>query len=237
MPARNLVAGIGQAIHIDGFAGEFIGAYNSNKRMLLGYLHHAADAIRENPVIRLDHLAIFAIRRNAGDGKVVILYLRQKRVRAHQSDLFGITGRVLLRNLARSVGAAVIHQNVFPIPVVLPQHTFDTLWQEFACVVERGNDTDQRLRGRVLPPTASLLAGFRTDHHDYENSPRLNAAMIPSAVRVASAEIVNAGFTAAPVTNTLPSPMNKLGTSWVRHSRSTTDVFESLPIRDRKSVV
>ena len=41
-------------------------------------------------------------------------------------------------------------------------------------------------------------------------------------LRVASATIVRVGFAAAPVVKTLPSEMNRFGTSWARPKRSTT---------------
>src|SRR5271154_1762076 len=82
-----------------------------------------------------------------------------------------------------------------------------------------------------LPSHKSLLTVHPLELVRHGKSPRLNASIIPSAVLVAKAEMVNAGLAAPPVTKTLPSPMNRLGTSCVRHHGSTTDVPGSLPIR------
>ena len=43
--------------------------------------------------------------------------------------------------------------------------------------------------------------------------------------------MVAVGLAEPAVTNTPPSTMYRLGTSWARHQRSTTDELESSPIR------
>src|SRR5215469_13199596 len=116
----------------------------------------------------------------------------------------------------------------------LAQYTFDTLGEIFACIVKGCYYAYEGVRVHRISWFWGSILAWRTAARlarGHGNSPRLNPSTIPSAVRVARAEIVNAGLAAPPVTNTLPSPMNKFGTSCVLHQGLTTEVSGSLPIR------
>jgi len=56
-----------------------------------------------------------------------------------------ILGGVTPRNGAGFIGAAVIDDEIFPIPIGLRQHAFDALGQMLGVVVERGQHADQGL--------------------------------------------------------------------------------------------
>ena len=51
---------------------------NADFRMRLPQIHHVSQAIRKDPIVRLHHLAISAIGRDAGKREVVVLYLGKK---------------------------------------------------------------------------------------------------------------------------------------------------------------
>jgi hypothetical protein len=78
LPAGKFMARIGQPVQVDLVTFEFVGAYDTDRRMRLGHIHHAPEAIRKQPVVRLDHLAVLAARRDTRKREIVILYLRQE---------------------------------------------------------------------------------------------------------------------------------------------------------------
>jgi hypothetical protein len=135
------MAGVGQATQPDFVTFQLIRSDDTDGRIRLGNFYHAAYAIRKDPIVSLDNLAVFTIWRNARERKIVILHLCQKRLRMHQTNLLGICASIVLGDFYGSISAAIIDKNVFPVPIGLPQHTFNAICQELACVIERGHYT------------------------------------------------------------------------------------------------
>src|SRR5580704_6611760 len=109
--------------------------------MRFSHLDHAPDAVWKHPIVGLHHLAVLAIWRDASERKVVILYLGEKGFGTKDADFIRVTGCVAFRDFSRSVSAAVVHKNIFPILMCLAQDAFDALTEVVACVKERRYDT------------------------------------------------------------------------------------------------
>jgi hypothetical protein len=135
------MAGVGQATQPDFVTFQLICSDDTDGRIRLGNLYHAAYAIRKDPIVSLDNLAVFTIWRNARECKIVILHLCQKRLRMHQANLPGICASIALGDFYGSISAAIIDKNVFPVLIGLSQHAFNAICQELACVIERSHYT------------------------------------------------------------------------------------------------
>jgi CRISPR/Cas system-associated endonuclease Cas3-HD len=61
-----------------------------------------------------------------------------------QSDFSRKAGHVVFSDFARAVIAAVVDENIFPVPISLMQHAFDALREKIVSVIERGDDADER---------------------------------------------------------------------------------------------
>src|SRR4029077_7139727 len=90
---------------------------------------------------------------------------------------------------------------------------------------------------RTRPGSGRRAAGGGVGHKSHRgrypapSSPRRAIAAACSAARKARAWIVIVGWPRPEVTKLLPSTRKRLGTSWVRCHRSTTDDRGSLPMR------
>jgi hypothetical protein len=135
------MAWVGQATQPDFVTFQLIRSNDTDGRIRLGNFYHAAYAIRKDPIVSLDNLAVFTIWRNARECKIVILHLCQKRLRMHQANLPWICASIVQGDFYGSIGAAIIDKNVFPVLIGLSQHTFNAIGQELACVIERGHYT------------------------------------------------------------------------------------------------
>jgi hypothetical protein len=80
-------------------------------------------------------VAVLAIQRAAGERKIVILYLGQEGFRMNEADLIRKMSGVAFGDLSRSVGAAIVYENEFPIFVSLPQDAFDALAEVVSSVI------------------------------------------------------------------------------------------------------
>ena len=64
---------LGQTVQIGVVALQFIRLDDADARMRFGHLDRAADAVRENLVVWLDHFAISALWRNSSEREIVVL--------------------------------------------------------------------------------------------------------------------------------------------------------------------
>jgi hypothetical protein len=84
-----------------------------------------------------------------------------------QPKFVGIKSYVVFCDFDRSVRAAVIYENIFPVVVSLPEYTFDTLGQVVLGIVERSHNADERgfgiHAGAVLHYEVILTGGFSAD--------------------------------------------------------------------------
>ena len=108
------MAWVGQATQPDFVTFQLVRSDDTDGRIRLGNFYHAAYAIRKDPIVSLDNLAVFTIWRNARECKIVILRLCQKRLRMHQANLLGICASVVLSDFYGSISAAITRQERIP---------------------------------------------------------------------------------------------------------------------------
>src|SRR5262249_11525839 len=116
-------------------------------RITFGGVDHLLDATRKEQVIREDELAILASRRNVAECIVMVWNHRQELLIAYNSNA-PVLGSVSTRDRPGSVGAAVIYNRVVPIRIGLTQHALDACGKVLGAVIDRREDTDQRLGWR-----------------------------------------------------------------------------------------
>src|SRR5262249_26872352 len=125
-----------------------IRSHQTDRWMLLGEMHHLFQTLREQPIISMHDFTILAIRAYLSQCVIVVLEHPQE-LRVVVNADSAVLLRVILRNLERSILAAVIHDYIFPIWICLSKDTFDTFRQIFFTVVNRSNHTDQRLNSDI----------------------------------------------------------------------------------------
>ena len=87
---------------------------------------HSLHALRIDPVVGLHHLAVLALRRDAGERAVVVGHLRHVRLAVDEAYA-RIPARVRLRDLEGAVRAAVVDQHVLELAVRLREDALDAL--------------------------------------------------------------------------------------------------------------
>jgi hypothetical protein len=106
--------------------------------------HHLLQAFGEEPVVGMDDLAVPALRRDQPECVVEILQCRQKFFVVANADSL-ISYGVPPNDIERPVSTAIIDDDVFKIPVGLPQNATDAFIEKFLTVEDGSDDTDQWL--------------------------------------------------------------------------------------------
>ena len=145
-PARYFRARIGQTTKRRMIAFQFIGGNDPDVGMRFRNFHHAAQAFRENPVVRLHHLAVLATSRDERKREIVILHLVEERIGVDETNLAGILGGILRGDFRGTIGAVIVDEDVLPIRIGLAKDAFNTLREEFVSVIEGSNNADERRR-------------------------------------------------------------------------------------------
>jgi hypothetical protein len=141
-------SGIWESLPEDGVAAELVAADNADRRVGLGDFDHAVKALGKDKVVRGNDLAVPGGGRDQIEGDVVVLDDADEARIAVKADAIVARG-VAQSDLQRSVGAAVVDNDVLEVLEGLPQNTLDALGQEGLAVVDGGKDTDQRFLGRA----------------------------------------------------------------------------------------
>ena len=113
-------------------------------RVRLRQGHHPLDTFREDPVVRLDHLAVAARRGDLPERDLVVLHGIDEDVVVMDSDP-RVFRRIFLGDFPRGVRAAVVRDDVLEILVCLRENAFDALGERFGTVVDGSQDTDKGL--------------------------------------------------------------------------------------------
>jgi hypothetical protein len=140
--AGNQATWIREAVQTDFGTFELVGGDDTDGRMCFSHVHHALNAVWKQPVVGLDHLAVLTRGGDASQSKVVILYLGQKMFRTDEPDSIRKKPSVPLGDFVRSVGAAIVHKDVFPILVSLVQDAFDAFCEVVSRVIKGRYDAD-----------------------------------------------------------------------------------------------
>ena len=122
-------------------------AHQPHRRFGHGAAHQLLEAVRVQPVIGHERLAVDAVRVDQRHRTVVIGDQGQEGAVIDDADP-GISGRITLGDLERVIAAAVVENGVAPVCVALRTDALDALAQELAPVVNRCNHADERAGGR-----------------------------------------------------------------------------------------
>ena len=109
-----------------------------------GELNHSGKTLGIEPVVGVNHFAVFTGRRHLLKSNIVVLHHANKRRIVVDADP-GVPVGIFLSNWQRPIVAAVVNDDILPIGIGLRQNTFDALGQILLAVVDRRQDTNQRL--------------------------------------------------------------------------------------------
>ena len=129
-------------------------------RVRLGHLHHALQAFRKDPIIRLHDFAVFAIGGYQGKPKVIVLHLREERPCVNQTNSLREPAYVQLGDVVRSVSTLIVYENVLKVRVGLSQNALDTLGKVILGVVKGCHDANQRDRFHALLSIVGLMVSL-----------------------------------------------------------------------------
>ena len=119
-----------------------IGRYDSNILVTFRNFNHHRQAVREQPVIRMYKLDVSALCIDIPEGSIPVLHWSDMVIQANRRYSAIAAGRSLC-NFPRSVGTAVIYNNVFEILERLLNDALNTFVQKFFAVVDRRDDAYQ----------------------------------------------------------------------------------------------
>src|SRR5262249_10035469 len=135
---------------VDSFSSQPVRADDPDARIRLGDSHHPLQAVRGDPVVRLHHLAVRALRAHRLEGPVVVVDRADELVVALVADS-PVRLAVSPGDRLRVVVAGVVDDHVLPLRMRLPEDALDALGEERLPVVNRGQHADERYRhGRSL---------------------------------------------------------------------------------------
>jgi hypothetical protein len=121
---------------------QLVGANQSHRWIRFGKAHQPCDAFREQPVVGLNHLAVFAVGRNEAEGDIMILNDADEgfvRMNLDARILFC----VVPGNVQRTVFAAIIDNNIFKVSAGLSQHALNAFGKKVLAVIDGRNHADQ----------------------------------------------------------------------------------------------
>ena len=123
---------------------EPIGSDDANGGIFLGKLDHSSEALRKQPIIRVQEFTVPAAWRNLRQGEIVVFHSSQEPAGVLDTDTRIFSG-ITPRDFERSVRAAIVDDDVLPVLISLGQHALDALGKILLAVIDWSQDADQRV--------------------------------------------------------------------------------------------
>jgi hypothetical protein len=128
-----------------------VGADKAGGRVFFSEGDHLHETLGKEPVIGKNDLAVLALRRNLPSGMIVILN-DGKKIRVVVNADPRVPVSITLRDFQCLISAAIVNDSVVPVLIGLGEYTLDALGQVFFAVVNRRDDTDERLMPGIERP-------------------------------------------------------------------------------------